>query len=108
MFKLIESKTPKKQEYFKKWQGFVKKHGYIISEDVFRSRTHFDKYPRYLELSEIPYELRSKSENSEYYKVRGALERFAQNNRIQNRWFCLNPLNCWNAVTPISSQFNQE
>lgn len=83
MFDIIESKTPKKKEYFTKCANFVKKHGFIYTDKVFLSRTYFENYDRYVELLNIPYEEKTKQEVKEFFKIKGELERFSQNNPIQ-------------------------
>ena len=80
---IIKSKTPKKQEYFAGWQSFVEKNGYIITDDLVFSRTWFDGYEEYTELRSIPYNNRTKEQSKRFFKLKGQMERFAQNNRIQ-------------------------
>lgn len=105
---IIKSKTPLKQKYFETWQRFVEENGYIVTDDLVFSRTWFEKYDRYSELKVIPYDKKTRKEVKEFYKLKGQMERFAQNNRIQGRWLWINSFNCWNAVMPISSQDCQE
>ena len=81
---IIDSKTPKKIEYFKRCKDFVEKNGYIISDDIFKSKTYFYAYEEYVQLRNISYDDRTKEQNKRFYKLKGELERFAQNNRIQN------------------------
>ena len=83
MFDIIESKTPKKKEYFAKCADFVKKNGFIYTDKVFLSRTYFENYDRYGELLNIPYEEKTRQEIKEFFKIKGELERFSQNNPIQ-------------------------
>ena len=78
----LKSRTPLKEEYFKKCRAFTKHHGYIISDNTLNCITHFAQYKRYIELKNTKN--RTKQEHSEFYKIEGALERFSQNNRIQN------------------------
>lgn len=70
---IISSKTPKKTEYFRKWQKFVKANGYIRTDDVFRSKTWYDRYEEYLYTDNF----------SRKSKLAGEMDRFSQNNRIQ-------------------------
>lgn len=83
LFKVIEDKTPKKKEYFQKCQRYTEQHGYIITENVFQSRTYFDGYPELLKLKDIPWEQKTKADRRKYYQLKGSMERFSQNNRIQ-------------------------
>ena len=78
----LKSRTPLKERYFEKCRNFTKQYGFIISDNTLNCVTHFDNYPRYLELK--AKHDRTKEERSEFYKIEGALERFSQNNRIQN------------------------
>lgn len=79
----LKAKTPEKQKYFQKCIDFVKKNGYIRIDEVTNRISYFDQYSEYLRLKNLPYEERTKKENSEFYKVQGALERFSQNYKIQ-------------------------
>lgn len=83
LFKIIEDKTPKKKEYFLKCQRFTAKNGYMQTDDVFRSRTYFDGYPEYTKLQSIPYEELTREQRRKFYQLKGEMERFSQNNRIQ-------------------------
>jgi DNA polymerase I-like protein with 3'-5' exonuclease and polymerase domains len=83
LFNIIDSKTPKKIAYFKRWQEFVEKNGFIRTDDVVGSITWFSDYERYKYLKSLDFNEKSKREISEFYKLKGAMERFAQNNRIQ-------------------------
>jgi DNA polymerase-1 len=83
LFKVIEDKTPKKKEYFQKCQRYTEQHGYIITENVFYSRTYFDGYPELQKLKAIPWEQKTKADRRRYYQLKGSMERFSQNNRIQ-------------------------
>ena len=76
---LIDSKTPKKSEYFKKKQNFAKKLGYVIIDWITKTRSHFYRYEEYLQLSKIPYNEKTREEVSKFYRLKGQLERFAQN-----------------------------
>lgn len=78
----LKSRTPLKEKYFEYWRNFVKNYGFIISDNTLNCITYFYKYDRYLELKKKSN--RTKSEISEFYKIEGELERFSQNNRIQN------------------------
>ena len=78
----LKSRTPMKEEYFKKCRAFTKHHGYIISDNTLNCITYFDNFERYLELKNKGN--KNKEERSEFYKIEGAIERFSQNNRIQN------------------------
>lgn len=78
------SRTPQKQAYFKSWQLFVEANGYIISDNSLGCITHFALHNEYIRLRNIPERRRTKEERSSFYKIKGQMERFAQNNRIQN------------------------
>jgi DNA polymerase-1 len=80
---IIASKTPKKQEYFQKWINFVKKNGYIIIDFVTNRRCWFSQYDDYVKLEDAVRNNRDKKIYSEYSKVKGTLERFSRNYRIQ-------------------------
>jgi DNA polymerase I-like protein with 3'-5' exonuclease and polymerase domains len=80
----LNNRTPELMKYFDRCIRFVYKNGYIISDNYFKSRTYFYGYDRLCELHNKPYNNKTKEEISEYYKLRGELERFAKNNRIQN------------------------
>lgn len=83
LFDIIDSKTPKKIAYFKKWQQFVEHNGYIVTDDLVRSKTWFQDFKEYSILKRIPYNEKTKKDISKFFKLKGSLERFAQNNRIQ-------------------------
>lgn len=80
--KVIKDKTPVKTKYFKKWQNFVKQHGYIRTDDVCNSKTFFYAYDEFV--------------NTTNFKrkaiLNGEIERFAQNNRIQGTAGCITKL----------------
>ena len=78
----LKSRTPMKEAYFVKCRAFAKQYGYIISDNTLNCVTHFSNYSRYMELKNNKN--RTKTEHSEFYKLDGAIERFSQNNRIQN------------------------
>ncbi len=79
----LKSKTPEKEKYFKRCIDFVKQNGFIRIDDLTKRISYFDQYDEYLRLESIQYEDRTKEENSKFYKIKGALERMAQNYRIQ-------------------------
>lgn len=81
---IIDSKTPKKTAYFKRCQQFVADYGYIVSDQVFQSKTYFYAYEEYLQLKQMSYEDRTNEQNKRFYKLKGEMDRFAQNNPIQN------------------------
>lgn len=80
---ILKSKFPQKEEYFKLRADFVKYFGYIITDEISGAKTWFNEYSAFRELSEISYEVKSKSEISKYYKLKGQIERFAANYPIQ-------------------------
>lgn len=80
---IIKEKTPKKQEYFNKCINFTMNHGYIVIDNITQRRTWFSKYERFIELKELIKSNRDKQLYSEYSKIKGELERFSQNYRIQ-------------------------
>jgi len=81
LFNIIDSKTPQKIEYFKKWQKFAEKYGFIITDDLVYSRTWFSDYEEYYKLKNIQF--KTKEQFKRFSRLKGELERFAQNNRIQ-------------------------
>lgn len=83
LFQIIDSKTPKKIEYFRKRQRFVEENGYIITDNVVSSKTWFQKYPEYLALKAIPNRDKTKEQYTLYFRIKGEMERFSQNNPIQ-------------------------
>lgn len=78
---VLKSKTPIKEEYFKRQIDFVIKNGYIIIDPVSNRRSHFSKYKEFRELEKI--NSKSKEQMSNYYKIKGSMERFAMNFPIQ-------------------------
>lgn len=80
---IIDATTPEKIKYFKQWQNFVEQNGYVITDNVIGSKTWFPYYNEYLSVKAIPEGLRKKEERSKFYKLKGQMDRFAQNNRIQ-------------------------
>lgn len=73
LLNIIADKTPKKTSYFERWINFVKKYGFVRTEDVFKSKTYFDNYREYIHTTDF----------SRKKQLEGDLERFARNNRIQ-------------------------
>jgi DNA polymerase-1 len=80
---IISSKTPKKQEYFTKCFNFIYNRGYIVIDPITKRRTWFNKYHEFKKLEEAISKNRSKRTYSEYSKVKGEMERFARNYRVQ-------------------------
>ena len=80
---IIKAKTPVKQRYFNYWINFVMEHGYIIIDNVTKRRTWFYKYDEFKRLKQAIESNRDKKLYSMYSKVKGELERFAQNYKIQ-------------------------
>lgn len=80
---IIKAKTPIKQSYFKYWINFVINNGYIVIDNITKRRTWFNKYEEFKELQQLIKVNRDKQLFSKYSKIRGELERFAQNYRIQ-------------------------
>lgn len=91
---ILKSKFPDKEKYFKKCAEFVKQYGYIQTDDISGAKTWFNGYKRFIELSNMEYEERTKSENSEFYKLRGQIERFAANYPIQGTSGCMTKYAC--------------
>jgi DNA polymerase-1 len=80
---LLGGKFPKKQEYFKNCQDFALKNGYVITDSTTNAKTYFKDWEEFKKLKEIPYEQRTKKQNSDFYKLKGSIERGAQNYPIQ-------------------------
>lgn len=80
----LQSRTPKKLEYFKKLQAFVEQKGYIHSVKRLNVITYFYGFKEYTELKSIPYEEKSREQIKRFYRLKGEMERFAMNNPIQN------------------------
>lgn len=80
---LINAGTPLREKYFKRCINFVKRYGYITTDEITHRRAYFDGFEEYKELDKIPYEEKTKEQISRYFKLRGSLERFARNIPIQ-------------------------
>lgn len=80
---LIIKKFKGKTDYFNSCHKFIKEHGYVIIDPVTGRRSWFYKYDRFKELEKMPYDRRSKVESSEYYKLKGSMERMSQNYPVQ-------------------------
>ena len=80
---IIAAKTPKKTEYFKQCFEYVKNDGYIIIDPITKRRTWFSKYQEYKDLSEKVKFNRDKKLYSEFSKIKGEMERFSRNYKIQ-------------------------
>ena len=78
----LKSRTPLKEKYFEKCRAFTEVNGFIISDNTLNCVTHFDQHAEYRRLKNLRF--RSKLEQSSFYKIKGNMERFSQNNRIQN------------------------
>lgn len=85
---------PKLDAYFKEGHKFVREHGYIVIDPVTRRRSYFPFYDKYLKLHHEVENFKSKqrldknakldkSTWSDYYTLRGIMERTSQNYRIQ-------------------------
>ena len=83
LINILKAKFPKKETYFKKQINFAKLNGYIITDDKTNSRSYFNKFKELKELENIPYDEKTKKQSSDYYKLKGNLERMAQNYPIQ-------------------------
>lgn len=80
---LIVNKFKGKQDYFKKCHQEIHKNGYIIIDPITNRRSYFSGYDEFLKLKAIPWEQRTKQENSQYAKLKGSMERMSQNYKIQ-------------------------
>lgn len=80
---LIVNKFKGKQEYFKKCHEEIHKNGYIVIDPVTKRRSYFSNYDEFIQLKQIPWEQRSKFQNSRYAKLKGSMERMSQNYPIQ-------------------------
>jgi DNA polymerase-1 len=83
LINIIKAKTPVKQKYFNYWINFVMEHGYIIIDNITKRRSWFYKYEEFKRLKQAIEFNRDKKLYSQYSKVKGELERFAQNYKIQ-------------------------
>jgi DNA polymerase I-like protein with 3'-5' exonuclease and polymerase domains len=80
---LIVNKFVQQEAYFKRCHKFIEQNGYIITDEVTNARSYYHKYGRYLELKAMPYEQRTKAQVSEFFKLRGEMQRLSQNYPIQ-------------------------
>lgn len=80
---IIKSKTPEKEKWFKSNFNFVRDNGYILIDSVTNRRAYFYAYDEFQSLSKIPYDDKSKEQISRFYKIRGEMERFSRNYKIQ-------------------------
>lgn len=85
---------PKLEAYFKEGHKFVRENGYIVIDPITRRRSYFPFYDKYLKLhKEVEnFKLKQRQDKnakldksiwSDYYTLRGIMERTSQNYRIQ-------------------------
>ena len=88
------SAFPKLSDYFKAGHRFVRNNGYVVIDPLTKRRSYFAFYEKYMELHKTVEEFKLQQRRnralkldkqiwSDYYTLKGAMERASQNYRIQ-------------------------